>query len=379
VVAVVLAGKFAGMRPHLDERQWRLYLGSEARARAEESGCGLAAAVAVVAGAAGVSRATVMAGAEEVAGGAEPMPGRSRRPGAGRRKAEDRDQRLAAALTQLLEVSTRGDPMSPLVWTTLSLREIAAELARQGHRCGKDAVARMLRAGGYSLRGTSRTVEGAQHPDRDAQFRYISGQAKQFLAAGDPVISVDAKKKEQVGLFGRSGRTWRPRGNPVRVRDHDFPGEGAGTVAPYGVYDVGANSGFVNVGTDHDTATFAVESIRRWWQAQGAARYRGARRLLVTADAGGSNSYRTRAWKAELALLARETGLEITVLHFPPGTSKWNKRVWPGGRLGAMKCSRWPAGRGRRLDSGALRVRNKCGAGPAGPGIVAASTNPRFG
>ena len=320
-----LAGKFAVMRPHLDERQWRLYLGSEAQARAQEPGCTLAAAVAVVAGAAGVSRATVMAGAEELGEGAEPMPGRARRPGAGRKKAEDKDGGLAAALEELLDASTRGDPMSPLRWTTLSVRAIAAELTRQGHRCGKDAVLRMLHAGGYSTQGNSRTIEGKRHPDRDGQFRYISGQVKAFLAAGDPVISVDAKKKEQVGQYGRPGRVWRRKGNPVRVRDHDFPDEQLGKVTPYGVYDIGANTGFVNVGTDHDTAAFAVESIRRWWQAQGAVRYLGTRRLLVTCDSGGSNGYRTRAWKAGLAQLAAETGLEITVCHFPPGTSKWNK------------------------------------------------------
>jgi Rhodopirellula transposase DDE domain len=343
--SAVLADKFAALRPHLDERQWRLYLGSEARARAGESGCTLAAAVAVVAGAAGAARATVMAGAEELASAAEPMPGRARRPGAGRKRLEDKDPGLAAALRELVEASTRGDPMSPLVWTTLSVREIAAELARAGRRCGKDAVARMLHAGGYSLRGNSRTVEGGQHPDRDAQFRYISQNAKEFLAAGDPVISVDTKKKEQIGLFGRPGLTWRPGGDPVRVRDHDFPDQELGKVAPYGIYDVGANTGFVNVGTDHDTAAFAVESIRRWWQAQGAARYPDARRLLLTCDAGGSNGYRNRTWKAGLARLAAGAGLEITVLHFPPGTSKWNQIEH---RLFSQITRNW---RGRPLTS----------------------------
>ena len=179
---------------------------------------------------------------------------------------------------------------------------------------------RILHARGYSTQGNSMTIEGRQHPDRDARFRYISGTAKEYLAAGDPVVSVDAKKKEQVGQYAQKGREWRPKGDPVRVRDHDFPDKDGGKVTPYGVYDIGANAGFVNVGTDHDTAAFAVESLRRWWRARGAARYPAARRLLVTADAGGSNGYRTRAWKAGLARLAAETGLDITVCHFPPGT-----------------------------------------------------------
>jgi hypothetical protein len=238
----------------------------------------------------------------------------------------EKDPGLTAALEELLDDSTRGDPVSPLRWTTKSAENLAGELSRLGHRCGKDAVLRILHSRGYSTQGNSMTIEGRRHPDRDAQFRYISGAAREFLAAGDPVVSVDAKKKEQVGQYAQAGREWRPKGDPVRVRDHDFPDRGGpGKVIPYGVYDVGANAGFVNVGTDHDTAAFAVESLRRWWRAQGAARYPAAARLLVTADAGGSNGYRTRAWKAGLAALAAETGLEITCCHFPPGTSKWNK------------------------------------------------------
>ena len=314
-----LAAKFAVMRPHLGERQWRLYLGSEARALGHGG-------IAAVARAAGVSELTVSAGAAELEAGAEPSPGRSRRPGGGRKKAEEKDPGLTAALEELLDDSTRGDPVSPLKWTTKSAENLAGELTRRGHRCGKDAVLRILRRQGYSTQGNSMTIEGRRHPDRDAQFRYISGMAGEFLAAGDPVVSVDAKKKEQVGQYAQRGREWRPKGDPVRVRDHDFPDKGGpGKVTPYGVYDIGANAGFVNVGTDHDTAAFAVESLRRWWRAQGAGRYPAARRLLVTADAGGSNGYRTRAWKAGLAALAAETGLEITCCHFPPGTSKWNK------------------------------------------------------
>jgi transposase len=313
-----LAVKFTVMRPHLDERQWRLYLGSEARAL----GYG---GIAAVARAAGVAELTVSAGVAELEAGAEPAPGRARRPGGGRKKLEDAGPGLTAALEELLEDSTRGDPVSPLKWTTKSAVNLAGELTAQGFRCGKDAVLRLLHQQGYSTQGNSMTVEGRRHPDRDGQFRYISGQVKEFLAAGDPVVSVDAKKKEQVGQYAQQGREWRPKGNPVRVRDHSFPDEALGKVTPYGVYDVAANAGFVNVGTDHDTAAFAVESLRRWWQAGGKDRYPAAARLLVTADAGGSNGYRTRAWKAGLAELAAETGLQITVCHFPPGTSKWNK------------------------------------------------------
>jgi hypothetical protein len=321
----VLAGKFAELRPHLDERAWRLYLGSEARALAAGGGASLAAAAAVVAAAAGVSRATVAAGAGELGGGAGPLGGRSRRPGAGRRKAEDAQPGLAEALGAVLEATVRGDPVVAVTWTTLSLRELRREMAGLGFRCGKDALARMLREAGYSLQGMSRTAEGSQHPDRDGQFRRINAAIGEFTAAGDPVISVDGKKKEQLGPFHRAGRSWRPAGDPVRVRDHDFPDEKLGKVTPYGVYDIAANRGFVSLGTSRDTAAFAAGTIRRWWLAEGALRYPGARRLLVTCDAGGSNACVSRAWKDQLAVLAAETGLEVTVCHFPPGTSKWNK------------------------------------------------------
>ncbi len=317
-VTEALAAKFAVMRPHLDERQWRLYLGSEARVL-DHGG------IVAVARAAGVAEVTVAAGVAELEAGAEPMPGRARRAGGGRKKAEDIDPGLTAALEELVEDSTRGDPVSPLRWTTKSAVNLAGELTARGHRCGKDAVLRLLHRQGYSTQGNSMTIEGKRHPDRDAQFRYINERAREFLAAGDPVVSVDAKKKEQVGPYAQQGREWRPKGDPVRVRDHDFPDKELGKVTPYGVYDIGANAGFVNVGTDHDTAAFAVESLRRWWQSEGRGRYPAAGRLLVTADAGGSNGYRTRAWKAGLADLAAGTGLQITVCHFPPGTSKWNK------------------------------------------------------
>jgi hypothetical protein len=219
----------------------------------------------------------------------------------------------------------RGDPGSPLRWTTKSTRKLAAELTGQGHRVSADTVGGLLRQEGFSLQGSAKTIEGRRHPDRDAQFRYIYGQVTGHLGTGDPVISVDTKKKEQVGNYAGQGREYQPRGRPVAVRDHDFPDPaGLAKAVPYGVYDLAANAGWVNVGTDSDTAAFAVESIRRWWTGQGAAAYPAARRLLITADAGGSNGYRTRAWKAELAALAAQAGLEITCCHFPPGTSKWN-------------------------------------------------------
>jgi hypothetical protein len=320
-----LAGKFAVLRPHLDERQWRLYLGSEARAYAEAAGCGLAAAVAVVAGAAGVSRATVMSGAEELAGGAEPVPGRARRPGAGRKTAEETQPGLRETLRELAQASARGDPVAEITWCSQSLRELERQLAARGFWCKKDAIARMLRADGYSLQAMAKVLEGSRHPGRDAQFGYINAKIAEYRAAGDPVISVDAKKKELIGPFARPGRSWRPAGDPVRVRDHDFPDRELGKITPYGIYDIAANRGFVSVGASHDTAAFAVNALRLWWRQEGSLRYPGARRLLVTCDAGGSNGCRCRLWKHELAVLAGQAGLAITVCHFPPGTSKWNK------------------------------------------------------
>jgi hypothetical protein len=304
--------------PRLDERSRRLVLGAVARAAGDGG-------VTAVAKAAGASWQTVADGAAELSSGDDAGPGRVRRPGGGRKKLEEHDRGLIPALRELVGASTRGDPVSLLTWTTLSVRGIAAGLTAAGHPCGKNAVLRLLRAEGFSTQGNSRTIEGRQHPDRDAQFRYINDLARQYLAAGDPVISIDTKKKEMVGLYARKGREWRAKGDPRRVRDHDFPDPHGGKAIPYGIYDIGDDSGFVSVGTDHDTAAFAAESVRRWQDAAGSARYPGARRLLITCDAGGSNGYRPRAWKAELARLAQETGLEITVCHFPPGTSKWNK------------------------------------------------------
>ncbi|HEV3295824.1 MAG TPA: ISAzo13 family transposase [Streptosporangiaceae bacterium] len=313
----VLAAKFQVIFPHLDERQRRLLMGAEARALGHGG-------IRLVAQAAGVREATVSLGADELDSGAEPV-GRARRPGGGREQAADLDPGLRPALLALVEPEARGDPMSPLRWTTKSTRNLAAELTRQGHRVGADTVGDLLRAEGFSLQGNAKTIEGQRHPDRDAQFRYVNEQVKAHQGTADPVISVDTKKKELVGVFKNAGREWRLKGQPVATRTHDFPEDSMGKAVPYGVYDLTADTGWVNVGTDHDTAAFAVESIRRWWKAAGSGDYPLAQRVLITADAGGSNGYRTRAWKAELAALAVETGLEVTVCHFPPGTSKWNK------------------------------------------------------
>jgi Rhodopirellula transposase DDE domain len=317
VTEEMLAAKFGSVFPHLDERQRRLLLGAEARALGHGG-------VRLVARAAGVREATVSLGVTELDSGAGPL-GRARRPGGGRKRAADLDPGLRPALLALVEPDERGDPVSPLRWTAKSTRALAAELTAQGHKVGADTVGDLLRAEGFSLQGNAKTIEGRRHPDRDAQFRYISQQVKAHQDSGDPVISVDTKKKELVGEFKNAGREWRPRGRPVAARTHDFPENSLGKAIPYGVYDLTGNTGWVNVGTDHDTAAFAVESIRRWWKAAGSGDYPLARRLLITADAGGSNGYRTRAWKAELAALAVQTGLEITCCHFPPGTSKWNK------------------------------------------------------
>jgi len=304
--------------PVLDEKGRRLTLGAVARA----AGDGGVAAVAKMTGA---SWQTVADGAAELESGLLAPAGRVRRPGGGRKKLAETDPGLVPALLALVDDSTRGDPASPLKWTTKSVKKLAGELTGQGHRCSPQTAWRLLRGQGFSTQSAARVTEGARHPDRDARFRHIAAQAGEHLAAGQPVISVDAKKKEQVGEYAQAGREWRPAGGPVRARSHDFPDRDGGHAIPYGIYDVGANTGFVNVGTDHNTAALAVESVRRWWAMAGRDAYPQATRLLVTCDAGGSNDWRVRAWKAGLAELAAETGLEITVCHFPPGTSKWNK------------------------------------------------------
>jgi hypothetical protein len=314
-----MTARLAGLLPRLNERDRRLALGSEARSWGHGG-------IAAVHRASGASKTTVARGlgdleSESGAGGG----GRVRAPGGGRKPVEVADPGLPAALDGLIEPETRGDPQTPLRWTTKSTRRLAGELTALGHPVSHSVVAKLLRAGGYSLQATRKTLEGAQHPDRDAQFRYINALAGQYLAAGDPVISVDTKKKELVGRFAQAGREWQPTGQPVPVSTYDFPTCAVGKAIPYGVYDLADDSAWVSVGVDHDTSVFAVATITQWWTKMGAAKYPRATRLLITADGGGSNGHRPWLWKHELAALAETTGLDITICHYPPGTSKWNK------------------------------------------------------
>lgn len=312
-----MQARLAEIRPFLDERAWRLLLGAEARA----IGYG---GMKIVAAASKAKADTVSRGARELESGIVP-DGRVRAVGAGRPATEVADPDLVPALEGLVAPLTRGDPESALRWTTKSTSHLAEELSKAGHEVSADTVGRLLKVAGYSLQGNAKTVEGKQHPDRDAQFRYINTQVSAFQAAGDPVISVDAKKKELVGNFANKGAEWMPAGTPERVNVHDFADKDLGKATPYGVYDLTANTGWVNVGTDADTGAFAVESIRRWWHTVGRQAYPRATRLLITADSGGSNGSRLRLWKTELATLVTEIGIEITVVHLPPGTSKWNR------------------------------------------------------
>jgi hypothetical protein len=325
-VATIRA-KFESLRPFLDERRRRLWAATEALALGRGG-------VTVVAQATALRRNTIQAGIRElqtrapVAAGEPVLAGPDRRvraPGGGRKALTAHDPALLRELEALVEPVTRGDPMSPLRWTCKSTRQLATELGRQGHRVSHQAVAELLHALDYSLQGNRKTKEGTAHPDRDAQFTYLNAQVRAFQERGQPVISVDTKKKELVGDFKNGGREWRPAGQPEPVRVHDFVDRELGKAIPYGVYDLATNQGWVSVGTDHDTPAFAVQSVRRWWEEMGRPVYPQATELLITADGGGSNSSRARLWKTELQHLADETGLRITVCHFPPGTSKWNK------------------------------------------------------
>ena len=313
-----LQQKFAPLWPLLDERTRRLTAASEARALGHGG-------VSQVSRACGLSRKAIAKGLREMEEGTVPPPGRVRRPGGGRKKILAHDPRLPAALDRLIDPETRGDPESPLRWICKSTRTLAAQLTRRKHPVSHMKVAQLLREQGYSLQGNRKTEEGGDHPDRDAQFRHINTQVKRALAKGTPVISVDTKKKELVGNYENGGRQWLPAKQPVKVNGHDFPQPDIPRAYPYGVYDVERNRGFVNVGTNHDTGAFAVASIRGWWRVEGWRLYPKTRDLLITADAGGSNGWRLRLWKLELQKLADETGLAMTVCHFPPGTSKWNK------------------------------------------------------
>jgi len=314
------ARRYEVLRPYLDERQRRLLLGVEAG----QLGRG---GIKAVAEATGVHPDTIARGVREVQGLGDfaESPARVRAPGGGRKRLSDTDPQLAVALKALVDPETRGDPMSPLVWTTKSTRHLAGALSRTGHPVSDRTVARMLAEMGFSLQGNAKIVEGTQHADRDAQFGYLAGQVGEHVAAGQPVVSVDTKKKELVGEFKNGGREYQPAGRPEPVRVHDFMDKDLGKAIPYGIYDVSANTGWVSVGVDHDTSAFAVATLRSWWDTIGKARYPHADRLLVCADGGGSNGYRVRAWKVELARFSADTGLQVTVCHLPPGTSKWNR------------------------------------------------------
>jgi hypothetical protein len=311
---------FQDLEPVIDERLRRLVAAALARAW----GYG---GVSLVAPASGVARSTIQRGLDELAVPPQVPPEQQpiRQPGGGRKRREQQDPTLRQDLEALVEPTTRGDPQSPLRWTCKSLRKLAEELRRQGHHVSHVRVGEMLRAMDYSLQGNRKTQEGGSHPDRNAQFEHINERAQTFQERGQPVISVDCKKKELVGDFKNGGREWQPQGKPEPVRVHDFMDKELGKAIPYGVYDVAANQGWVSVGVDHDTAEFAVETVRRWWKQMGSRAHPEAKELLIMADGGGSNSSRSRLWKVALQQLATETGLTVSVCHFPPGTSKWNK------------------------------------------------------
>lgn len=339
-----LRDKFRALTPTLNERSRRIYAATEARAL----GHGGIAAVAKVSG---LARSTIARGLREIQGelpNADSL--RIRHPGGGRKSLVERDSRLLGDLESLVEPGTRGDPESPLRWTSKSLRLLAGELQRMGHSICYRSVGHLLGSAGYSLQANRKTREGKDHPDRNAQFEYINRRVITHQRTHQPVISVDGKKKELVGDFKNTGREWRPKGHPRRVRVHDFMIKENGKATPYGVYDLTRNEGWVSLGIDHDTAAFAVQSIRRWWRTMGRRVYPDAKSLLITADSGGSNSSRTRLWKWELQRLADETGLVLSVCHFPPGTSKWNKIEH---RLFSFISRNW---RGQPLESLAVIV-----------------------
>jgi transposase len=330
--------RFNLLEPIFGEREVRMLVAAEAE-------CVGRGGVTLVAEATGVSRRRIAEGIKELRQEERLGKGRTRRKGGGRKKIIEKDAALHRDLDLLLDPCTRGDPESPLRWTSKSLRKLAGELTVMGHKIGKSAVAGILRNMGYSLQANRKTREGSSHEDRDAQFQHISSTASKFLKGGQPVISVDAKKKELIGRFKNGGRKYHPKGNPEEVCVYDFMDKQLGKGVPYGVYDIGKNEAWVSVGIDHDTACFAVEAIRRWWRYLGRAAYPNAKKLLITADSGGSNGARVRLWKVELQNLADELGMEISVCHLPPGTSKWNKIEH---RLFSFITKNW---RGRPLES----------------------------
>lgn len=313
-----IQGRFEALNPFLDERTRRLLVAAEVQA----IGFG---GISLVSRATGVARDTIRRGLEELKSPLGPPLGGIRRPGGGRKKTVDADPALKEDLEKLINPTERGDPESPLRWTSKSVRHLAKELKRMGHQTSHRMVAEILHDLEYSLQANRKTLEGSSHPDRDAQFEHINRQAQEYFATSDPVISVDTKKKELVGEFKNGGREWHPQGMAEKVKVHDFMDPDLGRAIPYGVYDLATNSGWVSVGVDHDTSSFAVETIRCWWSSMGSERYPNAERLLITADGGGSNGARVRLWKVELQKLSDELMIPISVSHFPPGTSKWNK------------------------------------------------------
>ena len=322
-ITQTLSKKFKFLQGELDERSRRLWAATEALAIGHGG-------IKAVARATGIGESTIRIGKRDLDQGTVGSPPKAtqrrvRRKGAGRKSLTAADDSLICALDALVEPTARGDPMCPLRWTCKSTRNLAAELRRQGHRISHSKVSQLLQDLGYSLQGTRKTKEGASHPDRNAQFEYIYSKVTSFQKTGQPVISVDAKKKELIGDFANQGKEYHPKGCPERVRVYDFVDKELGKITPYGVYDPLTNTGWVSVGVDHDTAQFAVESIRRWWRRMGCRSYPQATELFITADGGGSNGSRCRLWKVELQSLVNETGLSISVSHFPPGTSKWNK------------------------------------------------------
>jgi transposase len=336
-----LQTKFEALAPFMGELQRRIWAATEAQLFGRGG-------VAAVHRATGIAKSTILRGLEDLRSGrAENLAnsGRARGRGAGRKLAEENQAGLAEALDQLIDPQTRGDPETPLRWTSKSTTKLAADLKRQGFDVSPDTVGRMLRGNGYSLQSTRKRLEGTSHVDRNEQFEHISALTKAAKRRRSPVISVDTKKKELVGRFSNKGREWQPSGEPEAVNVHDFPDRGQGKAIPYGIYDVGRNEGFVSVGITADTSEFAVASIRFWWQKLGRQAYPCAKDLLITADCGGSNSYRCRLWKLQLQALADETGLKVRVAHYPPGTSKWNKIEH---RLFCQITTNW---RGRPLAS----------------------------
>jgi Rhodopirellula transposase DDE domain len=313
-----VAQRFESLRSVMNERVTRLWAGAEATAIGRGG-------LALVSRATGMSRTTIRAGKREVAGETRGELANVRRKGAGRPRIEVAQPGIEVALELLVDPVTRGDPESPLRWTSKGTRTLSRELASQGFKASPQKVSKLLTGLGYSMQAASKTLEGDSHPDRNAQFEHIYANVKAFQKRGEPVISVDTKKKELVGEFKNGGREWQPEGAPVLSLTHDFPDMGVGKAIPYGVYDLAANKGWVSVGVDHDTPIFAVNTIRTWWKKMGSQLYGNATEILVTADAGGSNSYRSRVWKVELQRLADELKIAIVVVHFPPGTSKWNK------------------------------------------------------